>query len=110
MNKNNAPKIKYMFGDEEKEDSILGLSFIKNLLTISGKSEDKQIDYNAIKMMKDLLYSFSTTTAGISNALIFLDERKNVINNLDYYNYNPWKADWIYSKEYKEERKDLIHK
>ena len=61
-------------------------------------------------MMKDLLYSFSTTTAGISNALIFLDERKNVINNLDYYNYNPWKADWIYSKEYKEERKDLIHK
>ena len=110
MNNKNAPKIRYMFGDEKKEDSILGLSFIKNLLTISGKSEDKQIDYNAIKMMKDLLYSFSTTTAGISNALIFLDERKNVINNLDYYNYNPWKADWIYSKEYKEERKDLIHK
>ena len=110
MNNKNAPKIRYMFGDEKKEDSILGLSFIKNLLTISGKNEDKQIDYDAIKMMKDLLYSFSTTTAGISNALIFLDERKNVINNLDYYNYNPWKADWIYSKEYKEERKDLIHK
>ena len=108
MNNKNAPKIRYMFGDEKKEDSILGLNFLKNLLRNSEKSEE-QMDYNAIKHMKDLLYSFSTTTTGISNALIFLDERRNVINNLDYYNYNPWKADWIYSKEYKKERKELIH-
>ena len=55
--------------------------------------------------MKDILYSFYTTTAGISNALIFLDEKRNIINNLDFYNYNPWKADWIYTKNYKNERK-----
>jgi len=88
------------------------LGFIKNLiLTESTKTEkiEDQKNIDSILHMKDLLYFFSTTTTGLSNALIFLDERKNVINNLDYYNYNPWKADWIYSKEYKNKRKDLIH-
>lgn len=110
MKNKNEQKIKYLFGEQKKEES--GLSFIKNLLlTESTQSEKKenQKNYNSIIRMKDLLYFFSTTTTGISNALIFLDERKNVINNLDYYNFNPWKADWIYSKEYKKKRKELIH-
>ena len=59
--------------------------------------------------MKDILYSFTTTNTGICNALIFLDERRNVLNNLDNYHFNPWKADWIFTKEYKKERKDMIH-
>ena len=59
--------------------------------------------------MKDIFYSFYTTTAGISNALIFLDEKRNIINNLDFYNYNPWKADWIYTKAYQKERRDTIN-
>ena len=104
MKNKNERKIKYLFGEEKKENSVLGLGFIKNLiLTESTKTEkiEDQKNIDSILHMKDLLYFFSTTTTGISNALIFLDERKNVINNLDYYNYNPWKADWIYSKEYK---------
>ena len=112
MKNKNERKIKYLFGEEKKENSVLGLGFIKNLiLTESTKTEkiEDQKNIDSILHMKDLLYFFSTTTTGISNALIFLDERKNVINNLDYYNYNPWKADWIYSKEYKNKRKDLIH-
>ena len=108
MANKNALKLKYLFEEEKKENSILGFKFIKNLLTDSDKTEFKK-DYDKIKEMKDYLYFFSTTTTGISNALIFLDERKNVINNLDYYNFNPWKADWIYSKDYKKRRKDLIH-
>jgi hypothetical protein len=72
--------------------------------------EEENVDYNKIRRMKDILYSFTTTNTGISNALIFLDERKNVINNLDFYNFNPWKADWIFTKEYKNERKNMIHK
>ena len=108
MQNKNAPKLKYLFGEAKKENSIIGLNFIKSLLTESVKSIDNK-DYDSIKQMKDLLYEFSTTTTGISNALIFLDEKKNVINNLNYYNYNPWKADWIYSKEYKNKRKFLIH-
>ena len=112
MKNKNERKIKYLFGEEKKDNSVLGLGFIKNLiLTESTKTEkiEDQKNIDSILHMKDLLYFFSTTTTGISNALIFLDERKNVINNLDYYNYNPWKADWIYSKEYKNKRKDLIH-
>ena len=30
------------------------------------------------------------------------------MNNLDNYNYNPWKADWIFTKEYKMKRSDMI--
>ena len=58
--------------------------------------------------MKDIFYSFYTTNTGISNALIFLDEKRNIINNLDFYNYNPWKADWIFTRKYKKERSDMI--
>jgi hypothetical protein len=92
---------------KNKGDNGFSLSKIKNL--ILSESEIKNVDYESIRDMKDKLYSFSTTTAGISNALIFLDERKEVFNNLDNYNFNPWKADWIYSKNYKNERKELIH-
>ena len=109
MKNKNDPKLRYLFGEQEKEESGIDFNFIKNLISDSIK-ENENKDYDSIKHMKDLLYSFSTTTTGISNALIFLDERKNVINNLDYYNFNPWKADWIYSKGYKQERKNLIHK
>ena len=109
MKNKNDPKLRYLFGEQEKEESGINFNFIKNFISDSIK-ENENKDYDSIKHMKDLLYSFSTTTTGISNALIFLDERKNVINNLDYYNFNPWKADWIYSKGYKQERKNLIHK
>ena len=109
MTNKNALKLKYLFEEEKKDESILGLKFIKSFLTDSNNKTEFKKDYDKIKEMKDYLYFFSTTTTGISNALIFLDERKNVINNLDYYNFNPWKADWIYSKEYKKKRKDLIH-
>ena len=107
MKNKNEPKLRYLFGEEKKES---GFDFIKSFITIEGPKENENTNYDSIKQMKDLLYSFSTTTTGISNALIFLDERKNVINNLDYYNFNPWKADWIYSKSYKKERKELIDK
>ena len=113
MQNKNAPKIKYMFGDEqEQEDSGITGAFtrLKNLIITDSHNSRKKMDYDSIRQMKDWLYSFYTTTTGISNALIFLDERKSVVNNLDNYNFNPWKADWIYSKAYKEERKNLIHK
>ena len=107
MKNKNEPKLRYLFGEEKKES---GFDFIKSFITTEHPKENENTNYDSIKLMKDLLYSFSTTTTGISNALIFLDERKNVINNLDYYNFNPWKADWIYSKSYKKERKELIDK
>ena len=111
MKNKNISKIKYLFGEEDKkEKSGLTLSTIKNFILTESVKEDKNVDYNKIRRMKDILYSFTTTNTGISNALIFLDERRNVINNLDYYNFNPWKADWIFTKEYKNERKNMIHK
>ena len=112
MNNKNAATIKYLFPEEkkEKEDKLIDLSAIKNLILTESVKTNEHKDYDSIKRMKDLLYSFSTTTTGISNALIFLGERKDVINNLDFYNFNPWKANWIYSKNYKNERKNLIHK
>ena len=113
MKNKNATKIRYLFGDEKKEDkekNLISLSRIKDFILAESTVKSEKMDFDSIRQMKDLLYSFSTTTAGISNALIFLDERKEVINNLDQYNYNPWKAEWIYSREYKDKRKDLIHK
>ena len=111
MKNKNAPKLKYLFGEENKnkEDNGFSLTKIKNLILTESEIKNDNVDYESIKDMKDKLYSFSTTTAGISNALIFLDERKEVFNNLDNYNFNPWKADWIYSRNYKNKRKELIH-
>ena len=110
MNNKNEQKIKYLF-PEKKEESD-GFAFLRNLIK-SGPIKTDELEEkkrnNSIMEMKDKLYFFSTTTNGICNALIFLDERKIVFNNLDYYNFNPWKADWIYSKAYKNKRKDLIH-
>ena len=111
MKNKNISKIKYLFGeDNKKEKSGLTLSTIKNFILTESVKEEENVDYNKIRRMKDILYSFTTTNTGISNALIFLDERRNVINNLDFYNFNPWKADWIFTKEYKNERKNMIHK
>ena len=108
----NLKIIKYIFGDEQSENDnkSLTLSRLKSIILTSSYKTEANCDYNSIRQMKDLLYSFYTTTAGISNALIFLDEKRSIINNLDFYNYNPWKADWIYTKAYKKERSDMIHK
>jgi hypothetical protein len=108
----NLKIIKYIFGDEQSENGnkSLTLSRLKSIILTSSYKTEANCDYNSIRQMKDLLYSFYTTTAGISNALIFLDEKRSIINNLDFYNYNPWKADWIYTKAYKKERSDMIHK
>ena len=64
-----------------------------------------------IIIIKDYLYYFSTTAAGISNALIFLDEKDiNQENDMiNYNNYNPWKVDWILSKFFLKKRDNLIN-
>ena len=109
MRDKNATKLRYIFGDENSNNNDKEKTFKSFILTSSFKS-DINFNYDSIRHMKDVLYSFYTTTAGISNALIFLDEKRNVINNLDFYNYNPWKADWIYTKNYKKERREMIYK
>ena len=86
----------------EKEQDI-----IKN-----GENQDDPEFLEKVIRIKDYLYSFSTTAAGISNALIFLDEKnlkeeENFTKN--HKNYNPWKADWIFSENYLEKRKKLIN-
>ena len=58
--------------------------------------------------LKDYLYQFSTISAGISNALIFLDEKNDDENKLNN-NYNPWKADWILSDNFLKKRKKIIN-
>ena len=86
----------------EKEQDI-----IKN-----GENQDDPEFLEKVIRIKDYLYSFSTTAAGISNALIFLDEKnlkeeENFTKN--HKNYNPWKTDWIFSENYLEKRKNLIN-
>lgn len=108
MKNKNSTKLRYIFGDEESNENK-EKTFKSIILTSSFKSDDN-LNYDSIKKTKDILYSFYTTTAGISNALIFLDEKRNIINNLDFYNYNPWKVDWLYSRRYKKERSQMIDK
>ena len=110
MKNKNSKKIKYMFGDEEsyKDNNSLTLSRLRKSKLANSFFKEKNKNYDAIRQMKDIFYSFYTTNTGISNALIFLDEKRNIINNLDFYNYNPWKADWIFTRKYKKERCDMI--
>ena len=110
MKNKNSKKIKYMFGDEEsyKDNNSLTLSRLRKSKLANSFFKEKNKNYDAIRQMKDIFYSFYTTNTGISNALIFLDEKRNIINNLDFYNYNPWKADWIFTRKYKKERSDMI--
>ena len=109
MKNKNTKKIKYMFGDENtiKNNESLTLSRIRKSKLASSFIKEKK-NYDTIRQMKDIFYSFYTTNTGISNALIFLDEKRNIINNLDFYNYNPWKADWIFTRKYKKERSGMI--
>ena len=73
--------------------------------------EEKMTSKNLeeIKNMKENLYSFSYTNIGICNALIFLGEKNNINDEYENYNFNPWKAEWIYTPEYKKRRKQMIH-
>ena len=68
-------------------------------------SEDDPNFLKKVIRIRDYLYSFSTTTAGLSNALIFLGERDLYTQD----NYNPWKVDWILSKNFLQKRKNLIN-
>ena len=108
-NKNNT-KIDYLFGNENKGLTIRALTTIiwPNTDTKEEKMTSKQLD--EVRQMKDNLYEFTTTNTGICNALIFLDEKHNINDEYNNYNFNPWKCEWIYSPEYKMKRKDLIHK
>ena len=110
MKNKNSKKKKYMFGDEEsyKDNNSLTLSRLRKSKLANSFFKEKNKNYDAIRQMKDIFYSFYTTNTGISNALIFLDKKRNIINNLDFYNYNPWKADWIFTRKYKKERSDMI--
>ena len=88
---------------QKEEDIIKELSKDK---IINSLSDDSNFLEKVI-IIKDYLYSFSTTAAGISNALIFLDEKENIENY--NHNYNPWKVDWILSKDYLQQRNNLIN-
>jgi len=91
----------------EKEEDIIKkeLGIEKKYLNNINNKDDF---LEKIIKLKDYLYQFSTITAGISNALIFLDEKNNDEKNLKK-NYNPWKADWILSDNFIKKRKKIIN-
>ena len=113
MKNKNEQKIKYMFGESDENKVGFSLGGLKNLIMNSSElKEDKMTskDIELIRDMKDILLSFSTTNTGICNALIFLEEKHNINDEYDTYNFNPWKAEWLYTPEYKKKRKEMIHK
>ena len=88
----------------QKEQDIIKAEYEKDYNDLYSSKDDTNFLEKVIRI-KDYLYSFSTTTAGISNALIFLGE-----NDLyEQKNYNPWKVDWILSENYLQKRKKLIN-
>ena len=71
----------------------------------------KSLTYEQLGEMRDLLLLYSTTSAGISSALIFLGIKgDNFSDNLTHYqrNYNPWKIDWLYTEKFLQKRKKWI--
>ena len=112
MKNKNESKIQYMFGEKDENKSGLSIGGLKNLIMDKPELNEEKMtskDINAIRDMKDCLYEFSTTNTGICNALIFLGEKNNINDEFDSYHFNPWKAEWIYTPEYKKKRKEMIH-
>jgi hypothetical protein len=112
MKNKNDPKIQYMFGENDENRAGFSLGGIKNLIMDTTElKEDKMTaeDFEEIRKMKENLDQFSLTNTGICNALIFLDEKNNINDEYENYNFNPWKAEWIYSPEYKRKRRKMIH-
>ena len=102
------PKIGYMFEDKGPKSTIEG---IKNLITVSSEEKIEKYtdeDYENMSQMNKILEEFSYTNTGICNALIFLDEKSNINDKYDNYNFNPWKAEWLFTPQYKERRKNMI--
>ena len=111
MQNKNDSKIQYIFGKKKENEEGFSLGGIKNLIMESSELKEERMtskDLNAIRHMKDCLYSFSTTNTGICNALIFLGEKNNINDEFENYHFNPWKAEWIYTPEYKRKRKNMI--
>ena len=112
MKNKNETKIQYMFGESTEEKAGFSLVGLKNLIMNSSEFNEEKMtskDLDAIRNMKEILDNFSTTNTGICNALIFLDEKNNINDEFENYNFNPWKAEWIYTPEYKRQRKQMIH-
>ena len=112
MKNKNEQKIKFMFSENEENKVGFSLGGLKNLIMETSELKEEKMtskDIELIKEMKDNLYSFSTTNTGICNALIFLEEKHNINDEYDTYNFNPWKAEWIYTPQYKKKRKQMIH-
>ena len=108
----NEPKIQYMFGESDENKKSFSLGGLKNLIMETNEFKEDKMDskdLDEIRNMKAILYEFSTTNTGICNALIFLDEKNNINDEFENYNFNPWKAEWLYTPEYKKKRKDMIH-
>ena len=113
MKNKNDSKIRYMFGENAENKEGFSFGGLKNMIMESSElKEDKMTPekLEEIREMKKTLDKFSLVNTGICNALIFLDEKNNINDEYDNYNFNPWKAEWIYTPEYKVERKNMIHK
>jgi hypothetical protein len=101
-----------MFGEKDENKAGFSLGGLKNLIMESSEIKEEKMtskDLEEIKNMKENLFSFSYTNIGICNALIFLGEKNNINDEYENYNFNPWKAEWIYTPEYKKRRKQMIH-
>jgi len=112
MKNKNEKKIQYMFGESTEDKAGFSLVGLKNLIMKSSELNEEKMtskDIDAIRNMREVLDNFSTTNTGICNALIFLDEKSNINDEFENYNFNPWKAEWIYTPEYKRQRKKMIH-
>ena len=105
------PKITYMFEGKGPGSTLEG---IKNLIITESSENDNnkynEEDYKDMAIMNKALEDFTYTNTGICNALIFLDEKSNINDKYDNYNFNPWKAEWLYTPKYKERRTQQIHK
>jgi hypothetical protein len=113
MKNKNELKIQYMFGESNENKQGFSLAGLKNIIMDKSELNEEKMtskDIDAIREMKDTLLAFSTTNTGICNALIFLGEKNNINDEFDNYHFNPWKAEWIFTPEYKMERKAMIHK
>jgi hypothetical protein len=113
MKNKNELKIQYMFGESNENKQGFSLTGLKNIIMDKSELNEEKMtskDIDAIREMKDTLLAFSTTNTGICNALIFLGEKNNINDEFDNYHFNPWKAEWIFTPEYKMERKAMIHK
>ena len=81
----------------------------KNNFSNSYLESVKEEEEDIIKKEKKSTKKSKGFNSGIDAIKKVNNEKSNINDRSDNYNFNPWKAEWLFTPKYKEKRKEMIH-